>query len=236
DDFAILNYDDPVVRRSEESIQAQRRYFSLKVPVENGVFYRNGDIYLADQGQEQYLMSAADIYIKGSHNWQNAMAAAAIAVTLNITPEQISEGLRTFPGVEHRLEFVIEKNGITYVNDSKGTNPDSTSKALAAYDQPIVLIAGGYDKDADFLPLMQFIKQKVRHLVVIGATSPKLKKAADQVGFSNYQLADDFTQAVRLAEQAACPGDVLLLSPACASWDMFADYEERGKLFKKLVK
>ncbi len=235
-DFAVLNYDDPMVRRNEKKLAAAVRYFSLEQPVENGAFYQNGGLYLANQGQVSHLIDVGDIYIKGSHNWQNAMAASVIATILGIAPQQIAASLRSFPGVEHRLEYVCEKNGVIYVNDSKGTNPDSTSKALAAYDQPIILIAGGYDKDADFLPLMSLIKEKVRHMVLLGATAPKLKKAADQVGFTAYCFADDFTQAVRLAEQAACPGDVVLLSPACASWGMFSNYEERGKLFKSLVR
>ncbi len=234
-DFAVLNYDDALVRRHEGQLKAQRRYFSLQAPVEQGAYVMDGAIYVAEQGKSRNLIATNDIYIKGSHNWQNAMAATVIARIVDMDLQQIVDSLRTFPGVEHRLEFVICKNGVTYVNDSKGTNPASTAKALHAYDQPIVLIAGGYDKEADFLPLMELIKEKVRCLVLVGATAPKLKKAADHVGFTAYRLADDFEDAVRLAEAAAHPGDVLLLSPACASWDMFDNYEQRGRLFKRLV-
>ncbi|MCR4963542.1 MAG: UDP-N-acetylmuramoyl-L-alanine--D-glutamate ligase [Firmicutes bacterium] len=234
-DFAVMNHDDPLVRLHEDQWAAQKRYFSLQTQVEQGAYVQDGAIYMADHGESRHLIDTKDVYIKGSHNWQNAMAAVEIARVLDIDPRQIAASLRTFPGVEHRLEFVIEKNGVTYVNDSKGTNPASTAKALNAYDQPIVLIAGGYDKGADFLPLMELIKEKVRYMVLLGATAPKIKKAADQAGFSDYRMADSFEDAVRLAEAAARPGDVLLLSPACASWDMFSDYEQRGKLFKRLV-
>jgi UDP-N-acetylmuramoylalanine--D-glutamate ligase len=137
--------------------------------------------------------------------------------------------------VEHRLEVFLEKDGVFYINDSKGTNPDSTIKALTAYDRPIILIAGGYDKNSDFSDLMKIIKNRVKYLVLIGATKEKLAAAAEAEGFSDYTIAKSFDEAVKLACNMAAEGDVVMLSPACASWDMFRNFEERGRRFKEII-
>jgi UDP-N-acetylmuramoylalanine--D-glutamate ligase len=234
-DFAVFNGDDAAVASLARATPAQKYFFSLERQVETGVFLEQGQIFIRAKGQNIQVMPAKHIYMKGRHNWQNAMAAVAAAHALGIAPALIAEALAAFPGVEHRLEFVCEKDGVTYINDSKGTNPDSTEKALLACDQPLVLIAGGYDKKADFLPLMELIKARARHMVVLGQTSEALVEAARIVSYDAVSRAGSFEEAVALARRQARPGDIVLLSPACASWDMFENFEARGRRFKELV-
>ena len=236
EDFAVFNYDDAAVASLAEVSAARRLFFSLEQQVTAGVFMERGQIFVRSEAENKHIMPAESIYIKGRHNWQNAMAAASAAQALDVAPELIAEALATFPGVEHRLEFVCEKDDVTYINDSKGTNPDSTEKALLAYEQPLVLIAGGYDKKADFLPLMSLIKERVRHLVVLGQTAEAMLRAAQTVGYSSVSHAASMEEAVTLAQKKARPGDIVLLSPACASWDMFENFEARGRRFKELVR
>ncbi|MCL1975553.1 MAG: UDP-N-acetylmuramoyl-L-alanine--D-glutamate ligase [Firmicutes bacterium] len=235
-DFAVLNYDDASVASFAKDTVAYKLYFSLEQKVAPGVYMHEGQIYICDNKQPIPVISQDHICIKGRHNWQNAMAALAAAWALGIDSTLAAQALSTFPGVEHRLEFVCEKDGVTYINDSKATNPDSTEKALLAYEQPLVLIAGGYDKKADFLSLMKLIKEHVRHLVVLGQTAPALLSAAQIVGYTCISYAESFEKAVLLANKHACCGDIILLSPACASWDMFENFEARGRRFKELVK
>ncbi|MBQ6807699.1 MAG: UDP-N-acetylmuramoyl-L-alanine--D-glutamate ligase [Firmicutes bacterium] len=236
EDFAILNWDDPYLRELAPSLPGTIRWFSLQEPVENGMYFREGQVFFVRDGQIVYDFSAADIYIKGRHNIANAMAASIAAWEAGAAPENIAQGLRTFPGVPHRLEFVCQRDGVSYVNDSKGTNPDSTTQALLAYEQPIVILLGGRNKGCDMLPLLQLVKERARLAILFGEATAELKRAADTAGFSAYQIADDFTHAVSLARSAAKAGDVVLLSPACTSWDAFPNFEVRGDLFKKLVR
>ena len=235
EDYAVLNYDDPVVANVAQRIAAKAFYFSLHQVLPEGAYYQEGNLYISDGGKKQLLLPADAVFIKGQHNLQNALAAAACTYLQGVAIDEIAEALRIFPGVEHRLEVVTEQNHILYVNDSKATNPDSTEKALLSFDQPIILIAGGFDKGSDFSPLMDLIQQKVKRMIILGESLPAIKRAADQVGYRDYQLADSFDEAVALAQVAAEPGDVVLLSPACASWDMFKNFEERGRRFKELV-
>ncbi|MCL1905514.1 MAG: UDP-N-acetylmuramoyl-L-alanine--D-glutamate ligase [Clostridiales bacterium] len=234
-DFAVFNLDDASVAALAEHTAARRLFFSLEKQVTEGAFIERGHIYLREDGQSIPVMPAQKIYMKGRHNWQNALAALAAARALGVEPASAAKALATFPGVEHRLEFVCEKNGVTYINDSKGTNPDSTEKALLAYEQPLVLIAGGYDKKADFSPLMDTIKKRVRHLVVLGQTAEALLNAAGEAGYASVSRAGSFEDAVALAKKQARYGDIVMLSPACASWDMFENFEIRGRRFKELI-
>ena len=236
EDFAVLNYDDAAVAALAEATLARQFFFSLKQQEAEGVFIKRGQIYLCSAGQNIHVMPAKSIYMKGRHNWQNALAALAAAWALGVAPARIAEALSTFPGVEHRLEFVCEKDGVAYINDSKGTNPDSTEKALLAYERPLVLIAGGFDKKADFLPLMGLIKERARHLVILGQTAEALLAAARAVGYNAVSRAKSLDEAVALAQEQARSGDIVLLSPACASWDMFENFEARGRRFKELVR
>jgi len=235
DDYTILNYDDPILRAEGEKVIGRLIYFSLKESLPEGVYVEKGQIIIALDGQKINVMPTQDIYIKGNHNLENALAATAAAWVYGVNQDIIAQSLRTFPGVEHRLEIVVEKDGILYINDSKGTNPDSTIKALEAYDRPIILIAGGYDKKSSLDTLMPLIKQKVKKLILVGATKEIFAKAAETIDYHNYILTSDFPEAVDKACEEAQRGDIVMLSPACASWDMFRNFEERGKLFKDLV-
>ncbi len=237
DDVLVLNYDDPVVREMKANAAGKVMYFSRKEALEEGVFSVNGQIFLKNGKQCINLMSASDIYIKGGHNLENALAAAAIAWSLGIEPSVIARVLTTFTGVAHRLEKVAEVDGVTYVNDSKGTNPASTEKAILAYDEPLIMILGGYDKKSDFLELTRLVASKARGVVILGETQEKWRACFDEIGYSNVlEAGQDFAAAVAKARLLAQPGDVVLLSPACASWDMFDNFEQRGDLFKSLVK
>ena len=235
-DVAVLNYDDEVVRAYAETIKSDVFFFSRKAVLENGIYADSEKIYIARNGKTEVLIDIDDIFIKGGHNVENVMAASAIAYSIGISAADIKESLITFRGVEHRQEYVREKDGVLYVNDSKGTNPDSTLQALLAYDRPMVLILGGYNKDSSFDSLMPLIKEKVRKVIILGETSEIIKDTLIRHGYDKYAMADrDFEKAVSLAVEAAQSGDVVMLSPACASWDMFKCFEDRGDLFKKLV-
>lgn len=190
---------------------------------------------IKDGGKEIPLLKAEDMGIKGPHNIQNALGAAALSYFCGVAPEVIRDVLRRFKGVEHRQEFVAVKNGVTYINDSKGTNTNASIVAIEAMTTPVVLIAGGYDKKENYDDLAEKVKQKVHTLVLLGATADAIEACMRAHGFENIVRADTFEEAVKQAEQAARPGDTVLLSPACASWGMFDNYEQRGDLFKELV-
>ncbi len=234
-DYLVLNYDDEYLRPLAEQARAQVLFFSRQHILAQGVYVDNGMVKVAWQNKVQDICQTAEIMIKGAHNLENAMAAVALSLVMGVSVEKIAETLQSFSGVEHRLEPVRTVDGVLYINDSKGTNPDSTAKALESYDRPLVLIAGGKGKGVSFLPLAELIKQKVKAVVLVGMAKYELKEALDTVGFSNYVLVDDFIETVSQAQKMASAGDIVLLSPACTSWDMFNSYEERGELFKKLV-
>ncbi len=236
-DTAVLNADDAAVRRYAEGLQSEILWFSRRQPVAEGFFVRDGGIFLTDGKEEQKLIDIDEIFIKGGHNVENAMAAAALTYAVGVEPEVIRRALIQFRGVAHRQEYVREKDGVLYINDSKGTNPDSTLQALLAYDRPMVLILGGYDKKGDFDSLMPLIKEKVRHVVLVGETAPQIQQMLERNQYTAYTMAGrDFAKAVTLASEFAESGDVVMLSPACASWDMFRRFEDRGNLFKELVR
>lgn len=236
DDVAVLNYDDEKVRAYAEQIKSEVFFFSRKSMPENGIYAKDGAIFITRGGRTEKLIDIDDIFIKGGHNVENVMAASAMAYVIGIDIKVIRESLISFRGVEHRQEYVREKDGVLYINDSKGTNPDSTLQALLAYDRPMVLLLGGYNKKSSFDLLLPLIKEKVHHVVILGETSEIIKEMLDKNGYENYALAgSDFERAVSLAVGFAKPGDVVMLSPACASWDMFKCFEDRGDLFKKLV-
>lgn len=235
EDYLVLNYDDSVLRDLAKEAPGKVIFFSQTNKLEEGVYLDDGIIYLSLNGKAEAVCPWRDIAIKGRHNLENAMGAIAMAFLAGVSVEKIAQVLREFPGVEHRLEPVRTVNGVLYVNDSKGTNPDSTIKALEAFEQPIVIILGGKNKGSDFGPLAQLVKQRVKYAVVLGQARPELVAALQQADFTSYCEVDDFTEAVAVAASHGESGDVILLSPACASWDMFTSYEERGKLFKQLV-
>lgn len=237
-DVAVLNYDDPIVRNLACCTSAHVLFFSRKLEVPEGVFYREPDLIYRLDGLERVLCKASEIRIPGLHNLENAMLCALMGLSQGVPQKAVREALMEFPGVEHRIEFVCEKKGIRYINDSKGTNPDSTIKAIEAMQRPTVLILGGYDKHNEFDLLFSKIIDSVVHAVVLlGQTAPKLLLAAKRAGFDSVEVCESgyFEDAVNMASKLARTGENVLLSPACASWDMFRNFEERGEVFKRIV-
>lgn len=234
-DFIVLNYDDPLTAGLGAKSRGETIYFSRREELERGVFVTEGKIVAKLGGEAEVICGVDDLRIPGAHNLENALAAVAATKVMGVNNRSLAATLKNFKGVSHRLEFVAEINGVKYVNDSKGTNPDASIKALEAYDEPIVLIAGGKNKGSDFNELAEKIKEKVRVLVVLGQSAGLIAEAARASGFENILAAASFKEAVLLASQAARPGDIVLLSPACASWDMFKNFEERGELFRDIV-
>ncbi len=236
-DVAVLNYDDATVRGMARLTPARVFYFSRKEEVERGLFLRGEHVVYRDETGTYPLIRADEIKIPGGHNLENAMLSALLALGMGIPADAVRETLRTFPGVEHRIEFVREFEGVRYINDSKGTNPDSTIKAIQAMTRPTVLILGGYDKHSDFHALFEsFYGSKLKAAVVLGETKQKILDTARDTGYLGYcHATGTFEDAVSCARALAQPGDAVLLSPACASWDMFDDFEQRGRVFKELV-
>lgn len=234
-DWCVLNYDDPVTRELARDCPSQVIFFSRRHILEKGSFIQNGKIVIVDEAGLREITGVASLRIPGSHNLENAIAAAAAGHAMGLAPGDIARTLESFSGVAHRLEYVATLNGVDYINDSKGTNPDAAIKALEAYDVPIVLIAGGKNKGVSFTEFAEKIKEKVRVLITVGIHGYQIEEAAREQGFTNIFLARDYPHAVQLAYEHAHPGEVVLLSPACTSWDMFKNFEERGELFKKLV-
>ena len=236
EDYCILNYEDEVLRRFGESVKAQVIYFSSARRLGTGIYLEDGNIiYKEADKPEEILCSVDELQLLGTHNYENVMAASAMALAYGVPMETVKSTIRSFKGVAHRIEFVAEKNGVAYYNDSKGTNPDAAIKAVQAMKRPTVLIGGGYDKQSTYKEWIESFDGKVKLLVLLGATKEKIAKEAKECGFTDYVFADTFEEAVRRAAAEAKPGDAVLLSPACASWDMFKSYEERGDKFKEIV-
>ncbi len=235
DDFCILNHDNAIARSMADKPKSKIIFFSRLVALPSGVFIEKSSIVSAEEDGKHVICRADEVRIPGAHNIENALAAAALARCWRIPEDVIAETLRTFPGVEHRIEFVREYRGVRYINDSKGTNPDSTEKAVAAMSAPTVLILGGSEKNSSFLSLFQGFGPQVRKVIAIGQTKPRILADAAEAGFTGIVTADDFEEAVGMARDMAQPGWNVLLSPACASYDMFEDYEHRGRVFKEIV-
>ncbi|EQK43888.1 UDP-N-acetylmuramoylalanine--D-glutamate ligase [[Clostridium] bifermentans ATCC 638] len=235
-DFTILNYDDSIVRDLGKNSNGNVLYFSIKEEVKQGAYLdKNNNIVIKVDGKELVLMNKSELSLPGNHNLENAMSAILMAYVLNIDTDVIIDTLRTFKGVEHRLEFVTNKDGIMFVNDSKGTNPDSTIKAITSYERPIVLIAGGYEKQSDFTEMIEYATKNVKALVLLGQTAEKIETTAKEHGINNISKVEDMEAAVKKAYEIAESGDVVLLSPACASWDMYPNFEARGLDFKENI-
>ena len=237
DDIAVLNYDDPVVREMARLTPARVLYFSRKGEVPRGMFVRDGEVIYRDENGEYPLIRTDEIKIPGGHNLENAMLSSLLALGMGISADAVRETLRSFPGVEHRIEFVREVDGVRYINDSKGTNPDSTIKAIQAMTRPTVLILGGYDKHSDFHDLFEHFRgSTLKAIVVLGETKQKILDTARDTGYLGYcHATGTFEDAVSCARTLSASGDAVLLSPACASWDMFDNFEQRGRVFKEIV-
>lgn len=234
-DFTVLNYDDKTIRNMKENINSKIIWFSVNNKLEEGIFIEDDYIVIRFKGITNKVLPYKDIKIIGKHNLENALACIGVSLAMDIELDIISEVLRDFPGVEHRLEYVRTINEISFYNDSKGTNPDSTIKAIEAVNSPIILIAGGYNKDSQFHELFQSFNGKVKEIILLGETKEKLKATALKNNFENIHLVKNMEEAVQLAYSHGVEGDNILLSPACASWDMYNSFEERGLDFKNLV-
>lgn len=236
-DTAVLNQDDALCAGMAEGIQAQVLWFSRKNEVSQGTFLREGQIVLRASGAEKIICPVEEIKIPGQHNVENALAAVALASVAGIPAPVIRHSLRTFPGVEHRIEYVREVNKVWYINDSKGTNPDSTQKAVEAMQVPTVLILGGRDKKTSFEALAETIRfsPNIHHIVLMGEAADVLEKALRGKDIDSISLASSLEDAIYQAKEKAARNGAVLFSPACASFDMFNNYEERGRCFKAIV-
>ena len=234
-DFCVLNYEDTYCRDFSKQCKANVIFFSSKQKLQDG-FYLDGDIICrCVQGVSTTLLNIHDMNLLGIHNVENVMAAIAMADAYGVPMEQILNTVRHFKAVEHRIEFVATKRGVDYYNDSKGTNPDAAIRGIRAMRKPTILIGGGYDKQSEYDEWIQAFDGKVKYLVLIGQTREKIAKCANMHGFTNVILADSFQEAMDFCVEKAVSGDAVLLSPACASWGMFPNYEVRGNMFKEYV-
>ena len=231
----ILNYDDPITREMGRKTPARPVYFSRSQNLEEGIVILNGCFTIREGGRNIPVCTTDEIRLLGSHNQENVLAAIGIGYYMGVPVPRIREAVCAFTAVEHRIEYVRTVDGVDYYNDSKGTNPDAAIKAVEAMVKPTVLIGGGYDKKASYNEWIRSFPGKVKTLVLVGQTADAIEKTAKEEGFSDIRRADTFDEAVRMAKEAAYPGDAVLLSPACASWGMFKNYEERGRIFKEIV-
>lgn len=234
-DICVLNYEDEVTRAIGEKTKSSVLYFSSRRKLKKGVYLEEDNVVLKLGGEPIVLCQTKELKLLGSHNYENVMAAAAMAAAYGVPVEIIRKSVVDFPGVEHRIEFVAEKNGVVYYNDSKGTNPDAAIRGIQAMERPTLLIGGGYDKDSSYDEWIHSFDGKVKKLVLLGQTKEKIRDAARRLDFTDIILTDTFEEAVMTCTKHAKQGDAVLLSPACASWGMFNNYEERGDKFKELV-
>lgn len=236
EDTVVLNFEDAVLREFGKTASTKVIYFSSERELEEGIFLRGDEIILKLQGGEIHVLHTDEMNLLGKHNHENVMAAVAMAYQAGVPVESIRATVRRFQAVEHRIEFVTEKNGVAYYNDSKGTNPDAAIKGIQAMNRPTWLIGGGYDKDSSYEEWIQAFDGKVRGLVLIGQTREKIEEAAHRCGFTNTVLLDTLEEAVKYCAGMAVSGEAVLLSPACASWGQFPNYEVRGRMFKEYVR
>lgn len=237
-DAVVLNWDDVETRKMAEDVKCRVMWFSTEESVPYGAFVRDGIIVYGSANSFTPVCAASELQIPGKHNLANALAATAMAAASGVSATVIKNTLRSFQAVEHRIEFTREVSGVKFYNDSKGTNVDSTIQAVRAMDRPTVLIAGGSDKHSDFTPMVEEIKKsKIEKIVLIGDTARQIGETLDKCGFDAYEHCGyDFKKAIDRAFEMARDGGSVLLSPACASFDMFQDYEARGREFKRIVK
>lgn len=233
-DYCILNYEDEIMRKFSEKLKCQVLFFSSQHKLEKGIYLEDSKIIYKNP-EEICVCDVNELQILGTHNYENVMAAVAMAAVYGVPMESIRKTICAFSGVEHRIEYVTEKQGVAYYNDSKGTNPDAAIKGIQAMNRRTVLIGGGYDKDSEYTEWIQAFDGKVKKLILIGATKEKIAADACKCGFHDYVFAETFEEAVLMAAKLAEPGEAVLLSPACASWGMFPNYEVRGEKFKEIV-
>ena len=235
-DYCVLNFEDDHLREHAKDLDCNVVFFSSRRTLENGVYLENGEFIISLGGKKEVLCRTDEVKLVGTHNFENIMAAVAMTYCLGVPTEIIRKVTKEFTAVEHRIEFVREVNGVKYYNDSKGTNTDAAIKAIDAMPSKTVLIGGGYDKKSDYTDWVSRFPGKVRLLVLLGQTKESIAEACEKIGFSSYVFADSLQEAVKICAENAKSGDCVLLSPACASWGMFSCYQERGNIFKELVR
>lgn len=235
EDTCVLNYEDEVLRVFGEQTVPHVIYFSSMRKLEQGIYLDGDQIILKTAEEEIPVVKTGDLKLLGRHNYENVMAAVAMAHAAGVPMESIRKSICEFTAVEHRIEYVTEKNGVVYYNDSKGTNPDAAIKGIQAMNRPTLLIGGGYDKQSSYDEWILAFDGKVRYLVLIGQTREKIRDAAERLGFHNNVLCENLEEAVKFCAEHANPGEAVLLSPACASWGQFDNYEQRGDMFKEYV-
>lgn len=235
EDTMVLNYEDENLRTYGETLKTKVIWFSSRRKLDKGYYLEDDWIRCNDGEKITDIVNVHDLQLLGRHNYENVMTAIAIASTLGVPMEKIAEAVKKFKAVEHRIEFVTERFGVKYYNDSKGTNPDASIQAIKAMPGPTLLIAGGYDKHNEFDDFIEAFDGKVRYLVLIGQTRDKIAECAKRHGFNDIMYAEDLKEAVQVCASYANEGDYVLLSPACASWGQFKNFEERGEKFKQYV-
>ncbi len=236
EELCVLNYEDEELRRFGDRCKAKVVYFSSARELSEGFYLKNNGIFRAKDGEHVHLLDLTETKLLGIHNAENIMAAVAMAEGFGVPMERILASVKSFQAVEHRIEYVTTVNGVDYYNDSKGTNPDAAIKGIQAMNRKTVLLGGGYDKESTYDEWIESFDGKVSWLILIGQTKEKIAECAKAHGFHNIIMADSLEEAVEIAARKANPGEAVLLSPACASWGMFANYEERGRLFKEYVR
>ena len=235
EDVCVLNYEDEVLREFGKHLTPRVVYFSSGRKLDEGIYLDGNKIILKDGEKEIEVVKTEDLKLLGKHNFENVMAAVAMAYYDGVSLDSIRKSICEFTAVAHRIEYVTEKKGVVYYNDSKGTNPDAAIKGIQAMNRPTLLIGGGYDKQSGYDEWIEAFDGKVRYLVLIGQTKEKIKEAAEKHGFHDIILCENLKEAVKACEEKAQPGDAVLLSPACASWGQFDNYEQRGDMFKEYV-
>lgn len=236
EDVIVLNYDDPATRSMAERTTAKPVMFSRKEELESGIILQGDTFVIRAEGEETPVCTTKEVKLLGSHNHENILAAIGITYYMGVPVEKIREAVMAFQAVEHRIEYVDTVDGVDYYNDSKGTNPDAAIKGIQAMVKPTILLGGGYDKKADYGDWIDAFDGKVKYLIVMGATAHAIGETAKAHGFGNVLYADSLEEAMELARERAAAGDAVLLSPACASWGMFKNYEVRGQVFKEIVR
>ncbi len=236
-DYIILNYDDPNTRAVADRVKAKIVFFSLKenpdtIDRKCDLLYMDGENIMYNG---EFLLNTNEMKLIGTHNWENVMAGAGMALSVGVSKDDVVSTIKSFKAVEHRIEFVRTVNGVDYYNDSKGTNPDAAIKAVKAMKKKTVLIGGGYDKSSKYDEWIESFDGKVKSLILLGQTAEAIAECARAHGFNDIVFVRDMTEAVKKASEIASDGEAVLLSPACASWGMFKNYEERGRIFKDLV-
>ena len=235
DQVMVLNYEDDTTRAMADRANGTVLFFSLHHKIKEGVSMEGDAFIIEENGKKQIVCTLDDVNLLGDHNYENILAAIAVTYSMGVPVSYIKEGIKRFKGVEHRIEYVDTVKGVAYYNDSKGTNPDAAIKAVEAMVTPTVVIGGGYDKQSSYEEWIASFGDKVKCLVLLGATADKIEATARKAGFTNIVRVGSLKEAVEASAVQAQSGDAVLLSPACASWDMFKSYEQRGTLFKEYV-